>query len=909
MKRIHITALLLLLFHAISQAQVLTPEKYAEQQSEKKQDYTVTGTVFGTDIFETRPYRLTRANVRMILMGDSTTIGGMATEEGGLFRINLTHRARLKDTRVKIRVSYVGMQPFEQIYDMEHKQENGLDKFTLSIDSIVMQADTLSMEEVQIMGELRKMYMSGDTLIFNTEAYEMPSGSVLLDLIRRLPGLQYKNNTLTYRDMPINEIKLNGDSFFSDDMTIALNNMPHDRLKRLKLYEEKDENDTITIGDRPNKLVMDMETKQPMSQVRFANANIGTTENLKNYVFGGDMNRWRKNKEEITASFNSGDIPNASMIREKNLITNGKATYKRTFGNIRVDSNVDHNYSHINDHTTYNNRTFLEDYTLIGESENRRTDISKSFNEGANISGYLGKDQHLFFRTSLRMYQSDTHNSGEFSGTTSNDVEGMVKETRSSSSSNNNRNGYNINGVVSYSFSGERKNTIGLDFKFNNTDAEYTSQSHSYSKLFLLNDSVVDVNHITYRPLNQGNSQVGLSYTRNLKRQTKIEFIYKHTTDYTKTSETFHDILADGTLHPVDSLNNGLKVDETSNIGTISFQYYTGETDLWIVLEGGAINRTLHNSIGINTFNLDQTKFMYNSSVRLSQKFKKNRLETSYSIRNELPYYTYVSELAEYSDPLNVFVGNSSLKPAIVQSASFNFSINTLMSFRVQYNTTSNDITIKSSRDRLTNAQLRTPVNINGNWNINESWYLTRNLHDVIFSLNLRHQYRHQVTLLQDMGSDEATRSTTKWHNLSANLNATYSDLHWITTGMIGYMADRSKSNYYTTGMKGNMIRGMADLTYVLDSHFQIGSKCQFTKRFGYDTAAANTFYCIWDLTVGYRFLKDRKGKLLFEWRDILNNQKGFNASMTASSWNESRTYGNTNLFVITFSYKLNGFK
>ena len=71
------------------------------------------------------------------------------------------------------------------------------------------------------------MYMKGDTLIYNTDAYEMPKGSVLLELVRRLPGLYFsERGQLMYLDKPISEIRLNGEGFFTHDLNIALKNVP-----------------------------------------------------------------------------------------------------------------------------------------------------------------------------------------------------------------------------------------------------------------------------------------------------------------------------------------------------------------------------------------------------------------------------------------------------------------------------------------------------------------------------------------------------------------------------------------------------------------------------------------------------------------------------------------------------------
>ena len=48
---------------------------------------------------------------------------------------------------------------------------------------------------------------------------------------------------------------------------------------------------------------------------------------------------------------------------------------------------------------------------------------------------------------------------------------------------------------------------------------------------------------------------------------------------------------------------------------------------------------------------------------------------------------------------------------------------------------------------------------------------------------------------------------------------------------------------------------------------------------------------------------------LSLTWRDILRSHKGFSASVSGTNWNESRTYSDTSMFVIGFSYRFNDFR
>ena len=73
--------------------------------------------------------------------------------------------------------------------------------------------------------------------------------------------------------------------------------------------------------------------------------------------------------------------------------------------------------------------------------------------------------------------------------------------------------------------------------------------------------------------------------------------------------------------------------------------------------------------------------------------------------------------------------------------------------------------------------------------------------------------------------------------------------------------------------------------------------------------AEANRAECLWNVSLEYGFLKNKQASVRATWRDILNQYNGFSANVSGTSWNESRTFGDTSMFVITFSYRFNSFR
>ncbi len=219
----------------------------------------ISGRIFGTDEMDPKPYPLPNANIQLVCLNDTTVKTVAVADKNGHFLHGmnvLKKRVKKNDVpRVAMKVSYVGYETYTQdlklayrYFDENNKGYGG--SWAIDLDSIVLKSNPMSMDEVVIVGELKRMYESGDTTVFNVDAFEMPRGTVLLNLVRRMPGLRYEDGQLTYRDSVIHEIRLNGESFFAHDMKIALENIENTDLKQFRVY--KTQADTLSTDTTKN---------------------------------------------------------------------------------------------------------------------------------------------------------------------------------------------------------------------------------------------------------------------------------------------------------------------------------------------------------------------------------------------------------------------------------------------------------------------------------------------------------------------------------------------------------------------------------------------------------------------------------------------------------------------------------
>lgn len=223
------------------------------------QEYVVKGQVLDLQDYTPLP------SVTVYLMKtDSTQVGMTTTNENGEFTFNVERRKL--DYIVK--VSCVG-------FVTRHKLVHVLGKNTV-LESFKMEQDETLLENVEVTGNLPKVQAVEDTLIYNADAYRLPAGSVLEELIERLPGAEVEDGKITINGREVKKILLDGKEFFVGDMNTAMKNIPTAIVDKLKHYDEKSDMAKVTgIDDGEENPVLDVRIKKGMNRGYNVNADAG----------------------------------------------------------------------------------------------------------------------------------------------------------------------------------------------------------------------------------------------------------------------------------------------------------------------------------------------------------------------------------------------------------------------------------------------------------------------------------------------------------------------------------------------------------------------------------------------------------------------------------------------------------
>lgn len=169
-----------------------------------------------------------------------------------------------------------------------------------------------------------QMYHKGDTLIYNADAFNTPEGSMLDELVRRLPGVEFRDGRLYAQGKFVENILISGKDFFNGDPNAALQNLPAYVVSKLKFYDKAGEmSETMERDMHDKSYVMDVHLKRDYQGVWMVNPSVGygTNDRYQGLLF---VMRF----DERQNFFLSADINNLGQEREATEVGTGIEAYQ-----------------------------------------------------------------------------------------------------------------------------------------------------------------------------------------------------------------------------------------------------------------------------------------------------------------------------------------------------------------------------------------------------------------------------------------------------------------------------------------------------------------------------------------------------------------------------------------------------
>ncbi len=914
-----------LLLFAIS---ILT---FANATAQKKT--TVTGRVLDSESAEALSY----ATVQILKADTTSMIAGGTTNLNGYYNVK-----NVPAGQYVMKVSYIGYHNFFRQVEIKQGQTefNG--------GTIILTPNSVVLEEAVIKGTLKQVEVKEDTLIFNADAFKVPEGSVLEELIKKIPGAEVGNDgSIKINGKTVSKILVEGKEFFSNDRNMAMKNLPSNIVEKVKTYDKQSDMAKMTgIDDGEEETVIDLSIKKGMKNGWFGSVDLGagTKDRLAERI---NINRFEDQTQyALVGSYNNtsgrgGGITKTGM---------GGLNVALERGKFEIGGNVRYQGQKTTSITKSAVQNFITTNASFSNSLNRSVSKNGGFNGDFKIEWKPDSMTTLNFRPSFSVGNSSSNSTGK--NATFNDdpylqqgVDNPLEEMEKIAHDikvNQNMTGNKSTGE-NYSFNGRlilnrRLNNLGRNFsvQLNGSYSNNENKSYSLSDViyFQRNDSAA----LTYRyrttPNTSENFTVGFNYTepliaKKLFLQTSYRFNYsnRHSDgkayDMGGVDELITDIRNTGAGYlPWDYYNYldddlSRYTDNTNYIHNIDVQLRLVTN--YINMNVGVNVQPQRQRMEYNYQGLDTiaTRNYVRVSPTLNFRYRFNKQHTlriRYRGNTSQPSITDLFNMTDNSNPLNIRMGNPDLSPSFSNNINIdwnNFLSTTMQSFtaRLSFSNTLNAIESRTQYNEETGGRITQPTNVNGNWNINGNFGWNRPIFVDNFTFNTSTSASYSNNVGYIYQNNQSLKNTVNNLRIGESIRLNYRTDIWDASlfGNLNYSNQKSKlvptnnrATYdFSYGASGNIY---------LENGFGFSTNISMSSRRGYSSANMNTNELIWNAQVSYRFLKGKAATVSLQAYDILSKRSNISRNISATMRSDTETNAIYSYVMAHFIYRFNMF-
>ena len=702
-----------------------------------------------------------------LLKTDSTYVSGAISNERGLFHVNAPANGKYL-----LKITSVGYKPtVKRIQISEDKN--------LAMGNVVIGADAIMLKGAVVTAMAQKVSLKEDTFVYNSAAYRTPEGSVVEELVKRLPGAEVSDDgTIKINGKEVKKILVDGKEFMTGDTKTALKNLPTSIIDKIKAYDEKSDLSKVTgIDDGEEQTVLDFGVKKGMNKGVISNIDLGVGNKNRYNMRGMGAYFNDNNRFMLFANANNtsdrgfGGGPGRGFWGGANGLNASKmiaANYNYELKNkFKFNTSLRWNHSDGDVWSSRSSENFMGSSSSFSNSLSQSFSRSNSWNGNIRLEWMPDSMTNILFRPSISWSTSDglsgsqsaSYNKDPYTITSKDPLseegieeldkaEAMVNSqlTNGITYSDNN----NINGMlqINRKLGNKGRNiTFRVDAKY--TDNDSKSISLNNAKLYLVQtaegkDSTYQTNRYNLTPSKNYSYAGQLTYSEPLWKATFLQFSYKFTYSYSKSDRSTYDFSKyamsgdheyrgwDSYLNPFAGHLNDYRDDDLSRFS----EYRNYNHDIQVMMR--FIRQKYNLNFGVMVqpqqskyiqdyqgVHVDTVRNVVNVSPTLDFRYrfsKMSNLRINYRGTTSQPSISQLLDITDNSDPLNISMGNPGLKPSFTQNFRLfynNFVQNHnkgIMTF-VNFSTTNNSISNKVTYDETTGGRITRPENINGNWN------------------------------------------------------------------------------------------------------------------------------------------------------------------------------------------------
>ena len=868
-----------------------------------------------------------QATVRLLNVKDSAMVRGVVSARNGSFTLK-----NVKKGSYLLHITFIGYDPLYQPLQITGK------KNPVNVGKLELSDGAIELGEAVVIGKAPEVTVRNDTVEYNADSYKVTEGSVLEDLLKKMPGVEVDSEgKITVNGKEVKKVMVDGKEFFSDDPKVASKNLPAKMIDKLQVLDKKSDMAQMTgFDDGEEETVSNLTVKPGMKQGWFGNAYGGYGSKAR-YEGNAMVNRF-VNNDQITFMGGANNTNNmgfsdlASTMFSgmgggggrrggfgagSGITSSGNAglNFSKEFKPDKLTLGGNTRYSHSdNDARSKSDRQNIlpGDSSSYDNSEAMSRTKSDNFGVDFRLEWKPDTMTQLIFRPSFSFSHSMNDN---FSDATTLDNERDTVNTNKSSNYSES-NGYNLNASIDFSRKLNNKGRVfSATLSGGNSDSYSDGMNRSdivyFNQTDALKNSIIDQRS---RYDNKGfNYRAYVSWVEPIGHNNFIQATYSISQRKQEALKNVYNQDADGIYNVLDSAySQSYRNNFISQRASLSFKSQRAKFNYTIGLNLDPSYSSSENFVGDTTLSKITRKVVNLSPMaQFNYMFdKRTNLRIMYNGRTSQPSMTQLQPVADISDPTNITIGNPDLNPRYTNNVFIRFQQFTpekQRAFMIMANGSYiiNDIVSYTSYNQETGVKTTTYKNVNGNYSGNVRMMLNTPLKNKKFSINSM----TMASFANSNGYINEEKNTNRNLILSErggiDFRSSYLDLG--VNGNIRYNATsnslqkENNQNTFNYGAGGYT-------TIYLPLNFKIESDVNWSTNSGYGDGFKQN-EVLWNASASKSFLKNNQGTLRFKIYDILQQRSNISRSITASYIQDSEYNTLGSYFMVHFIYRFSIFK
>ena len=366
------------------------------------------------------------ASVYVIPSKDTTITNFTLTDAKG--------EAKLEEVPYGSYIFHVEMMGYKPFIKERYFRDREVDMGTIRL-----QVDEHYLEAAVVSDVGNPIIVKKDTVEFNASSFRVGTNAMLKDLLQRMPGMEItEDGKVKFNGEEIDKLTVGGRTFFFNDQSTALNNLPAAVVDKIRVIDrESEETRASGIQDGSREKVLDVALKKEYEKGWFGNVALkgGTTLGKKD---GDDVLRddrgflWSGNalisayseKDQVTVIANGQNINDSNAVfvivdeeGEQTSLNQGLSTAAQLGVNantsrikdVETTVSVNYKYTDTNSGTRADRTTYQDDGNLLSATENEGKSYDSGFNANIELQKEKGK-VWFHVRPAFRYNRSDALN-------------------------------------------------------------------------------------------------------------------------------------------------------------------------------------------------------------------------------------------------------------------------------------------------------------------------------------------------------------------------------------------------------------------------------------------------------------------------------------------------------------------